>query len=108
MTLDPSKWRLSGHAQGRMEEMRLTDDEVTDLLLMPGIIADQGRKSKYRDSGQKLYMRGDYTAVVAPGDPNIVVTFLYRYKTGWHDSQQVLSDDREYRPDSHLPDNPNA
>ena len=108
MTINENKWRLSRHAEGRMEEMRLSIEEVRDLLETPGIIADQDRRSKYRDTGNKLYMRGNYTAVIAPGEPNIVVTFLYRYKSGWHDSQPALGKGREYRPDGHLPDNPNA
>lgn len=110
MQMNFNKWRLSHHAVSRMREMRLSQSEVAELLETPGIVADQDRRSKYRDTGNKLYMRGNYTAVVALSEegPHTVVTFLYRYKDGWRDSQPTQVEGREYRPWSTLPDNPDA
>lgn len=104
--IDPTRWTLSNHAIERAQEMRLSPREVAELLEQPGIIADQDRRSKYRNTGHKLYMRGDYTAVVSPGAPSVVVTILYRYRDGWRDSAPALGEGRTPRPDSHLPKRP--
>lgn len=101
--IDPQRWRLSYHATNRAEEMRLSIAEVVQLLEEPHIVSEHDRTSKYHGDGTVLHMRGSHTAVVAPGEPSVVITFLYRYRDGWYDSYKTLGEGREVREHSSLP-----
>lgn len=98
----PRPFRLSRHAVGRAAEMALTMDQIAGLIDDPHIVAEHDVTSKYRDTNTVLHMRGDHTAVLDT-DSRTVVTFLYRWREGWQDSEQELGEGREVRADSHLP-----
>lgn len=86
LAADKRQWSFTNHAKKRMQEMKLTERDVLEVLLDPEV----DYVSSYYGEHNRMAQKGDYT-VAYDEQQTAVITVLYREVEDWSRDEKAKS-----------------